>query len=317
MKTRVVSLDIARGLSVIWIVGILHVIGFVVSPESFPEWLLKMIEGLTKSCLATFTYLSGYFVAGRRMSSGKEVYKFFKKRIIRFAVLYFVACILLYFAGIVLSNDVRWFRSINQLVATLIGVSGLIPNFQPATFWYFSMIILFYLFTPYISFAKSNIQKIIRCLIVLSCLLFETVIVGADTRLPFYFIFYACGAFNQSLRILNVKETLIALIIFIPLILIQNLEYYLSVQNLIVSILGMGLILSFSYKISSPKLISFLSFIAYGSMCAYLYHRHLYALIKKMYKGEYWPVYIWPIAVIVVFLMGYAIQSIYDRSLKK
>ena len=217
----------------------------------------------------------------------------------------------------VLSNDVKWFRNINQLIATLIGVSGLIPNCQPATFWYFSMIIFFYLVTPFISFAKSEEQKLIRSLVILCVLSIETIIIDADIRLPFYFLFYAYGAFNQRLRILNSKDTLITLVLFIPFTFTVNLEYYLSIQNLIIGVLGTMLILSVSSKISNPKLISILTFLAYGSMCAYLYHRHFYALIKKLNDGDYWPIYVWPIAIVIVFIMGYIIQLTYDKSLNK
>ena len=314
MKDRIVSFDLARAFCVIWIVGILHVIGYIIDPKLIPSTLVKLLESITVSSLATFTFLSGYFVAGDTAAGRDTVIEFYKKRLIRFAILYTIACASLYIAGIVLSNDVRWFKSFSQLIATLVGLSGLIPNYQPATFWYFSMIILFYLLTPFIMFAKTINKKLSVMALILTVLFVETTITSADIRLPFYFIFYALGALCKNRRIkLVLNNITLSLIMFISLFLTINLEYYLALQNFFIGILGLLLILSLSAKICQAKVVSLLSLVAYGSMCSYLFHRHLYAFIKKIYNGDFWPVYIWPLAVIGIFILGFAIQMAYDK----
>ena len=317
MKNRIVYLDLARAMCVIWIVGILHVIGYVMDPDGIPEIIIKLLESITVSSLATFTFLSGYFVAGKSVHGIHDILLFYKKRLIRFALLYTLACVSLYLAGVILNNPVRWFSSFNQLVATLFGVSGLIPDYQPATFWYFSMIILFYLVSPLIMSARSISRKILMSLVVFVILLVETVVINADVRLPFYFVFYVCGVFCVHDIRFTVKRIIPLLILFLSLSIAINLKYYLALQNFIIGIMGTILILSVSMKISKTKIVPFLSFIAYGSMCTYLFHRHLYSFVKKIYEGDFWPIYICPIVIVIVFIGGYIIQLFYDKLLNR
>lgn len=300
----------------IWIVGILHVIGYLMNPGNLPVWFNRILECFTITCLATFTFLSGHFLCKKVMYTKKDIVNFFKRRFKRFFVLYLIACLSLYLAGILMNNDTLWFRSFQQLVTVLFGLSGLIPGYQPATFWYFSMIILFYIITPLIALQKTYENKITTILIIGIFLIFETLLFKADIRLPFYYIFYCLGG------LWNEKSTLrlnicFQIILLLCLSQVLNLDFYLSIQNFIVGLLGVNLLLSVGKTIKRPILVSFFSFVAYASMCAYLYHRHIYSAVKLLCNKDYWPVMLWPFVVISTFIIGYFIQLIYDKILLK
>lgn len=82
-KKRVIFLDCARALCMIWIVGFWHM-------QEYTNLSLTGIffSNITNGVLATFTLISGYFLGQKNISSIQDTVTFYKKRLLRFYPLF-------------------------------------------------------------------------------------------------------------------------------------------------------------------------------------------------------------------------------------
>lgn len=131
------GIDTARGLCMLYIVGIFHLTQYL----GKNYYLLYNAVGNNIMCasLGTFSFLSGLLLGKKYVfASMKDVLYFYKKRVIRFYPLFIIATLLL------------WFIGMNSLYQSIIGLLGLSPftSNQPMTLWYISMLIVFYFITP-------------------------------------------------------------------------------------------------------------------------------------------------------------------------
>ena len=138
------TLDVARALSVLWIVGILHLTTYIdTSAYSKMEWTV-IFKGMYAS-LATFTFLSGYFLKNKSFGKDGDSYRFYMGRLKRFWIPFFIACTSLYIIGAVVGKP--WFESPQNFVLSLCGLSiFFLP--LPGTLWYMVMLLFFYILTP-------------------------------------------------------------------------------------------------------------------------------------------------------------------------
>lgn len=132
---RDLKYDIARSFAMIWIVGIYHMSEYVSLPLHTQQWA----RIVTWSCLGVFTFISAYFLSGKNtFFNFSDIFLFYKKRLLRFYPLFFVAAITMLLIDF---ND--W----DQTWRGLLGVSSYYAP-QINTLWYISMLIGFYLITP-------------------------------------------------------------------------------------------------------------------------------------------------------------------------
>lgn len=102
MRNRLVLFDITRGLCVIWIVGIWHMNAYLnVECKFFQDgsFTKEMYSMLTNGVLATFTFISGFFMSKNLISELNDVLRFYKKRIIRFMIPLLLSSIILALGG--------------------------------------------------------------------------------------------------------------------------------------------------------------------------------------------------------------------------
>ena len=91
---------------------------------------------LTHSVLATFTLFSGFFLGQKAITA----HEFYKKRLLRFYPLFFLACLLMFIGG-------GGIKSFLQFLMSITGLSVFwLP--QPPTLWYMAMLMVFYVITP-------------------------------------------------------------------------------------------------------------------------------------------------------------------------
>lgn len=159
MKKRILFFDIARTLCVLYIVGFWHMLDYYQLSNEFVN-----CNFITTGVLSCFTFLSGLFL-GKKNISIKE---FYVSRFKRFALLLYVSAISFYVVG--------YIDDVSTLIGTITGLSCFgLP--WARTLWYFSMMILFYLMTPFllykIEYNKSRTVPIVSrgILIYLSLLL--------------------------------------------------------------------------------------------------------------------------------------------------
>lgn len=243
-----------------------------------------------------------------------DVKKFYIKRLFRFFPLFFIACTSLYLAGLFLNHDTLWFRNVYQLLSTLTGISGFIKDGQPATFWYMSMIMLFYILTPFLIYKKVRVYKFIFVFIILSTLV---LLFNGDKRVLFYFIFYSLGIMQLQCIIENKFVFCVIGLIYLLISVYFDISSILTLYNIIVVCIGCICGISFCNMISNKININIIRIVAYSSMSLYLFHRHIFAFAKMLTNGDYWPIWMWPIVIVFAFVFAFYIQLIYDKLINK
>lgn len=269
---REVGMDCSRAVCALYIVGFWHLSEYI----GIDIWNSVTYQA-THGVLATFTFISGYFLGKKKVESIKEIFLFYMKRLAGFYPLFIVACILLYRIGCI--KDSR------QLVLTTFGLSCFVPP-APMTAWYLCMLMNFYFITPIIN---SYATRKARWLIIAATelLLIVTVAYGnADMRLCFYWPFYSAGLLSSTkilVNKVNFKAILSAVIIFLGVsINIGNgigIFSFITSGCIVVFMLNVGQILKNTVLHRSMMLIS------YASMCAYLFHRPIYSLASGYLGG--------------------------------
>ena len=296
-----------RGFCVLWIICIWHLMDYYMALPLRNYIYNTYGVKITQIVLASFTFLSGLFLGRYTINNLKDCYHFYKKRFLRFYLLFFIASILLYF------TPCEWgafYKSPLQLFFSLVGVSAFWDG-MPSTMWYMSMLLFFYLITPII--IQFDIKKrwmMGFCLFVLLWML-DKLYLEMDGRVILYFPFYTLGLClgnPQKIRNMYKRNTLLKLLIVLSICLFGILydNFYL---NYIFILSGIYLFSYLSTKLTpiiSEKLISYIS---YSSLVAYLFHRQIYALFNSFNIPLY-------IAILIIFLISYCIQKCYDLILK-
>lgn len=137
---RNIQFDIARFLCVIWIVGFWHLVEYMNS-DITTCCINSVTRNITNGVLGTFMFISGFFLSKYSFRNKTDVLNFFKKRLNRFYLLFFISAVLMYTFGLI--------PSVGLLFTTIFGLSPFILP-QPPTLWFFCMLIGFYAITPLI-----------------------------------------------------------------------------------------------------------------------------------------------------------------------
>jgi len=133
-----------------------------------------------------------------------------------------------------------------------------------------------------------------------------------DFRYVYYMPFYMMGLYIDPNNFLNIstKFGIHSIVFAIFLLLLGKHHFVLEIIVNLLLIIGSASILSLlSRFVVGAKFRYVVKWISYSSMCAYFFHRQLYALgiISHL------PIYFVPI---LVFAISYYIQVIYDRVIK-
>ena len=307
-KKRNLQLDLARALCVLWIVGFWHLINYLPSEYKLEGNNLVVCKEITYGVLACFTFLSGFFLKKYDFNNINDVIIFYKKRLTRFYPLFVVASFCLFVCG----------SSINQVLFAIIGLSMFVPTPIP-TLWYFSMLLLFYLFTPLLKMKGRSVK--IKVLI--SFFIFLLFVIGylfADQRFIMYLPFYILGLnlSNSYVERLNHYTFILSVALFVAFC-------YIGSDNLAMQIIqaavGVIVILSFCNISYNDKMRVPVTFVAESSMCAYLFHRPVYTvftfLLGKSKPFHYMPIHIAIVAIIALFVVSYFIQRYYNIIINK
>lgn len=321
------ALDIVRALCAVEIVAFWHLGNYLPDEIGYSSVVLHWGKHLTYGCLATFAYLSGFFLKKYTFKERGDVWKFYKKRINRFYYLYFIAVWTLYVGGLIVHES--FFVDFFQVVMALLGLGEFFFPYPP-TIWFFCMIIFFYLITPVVGKQKTKTNKMLMSLIIyLFLLLLEVLsIVSIDERLLIYYPFYFVALILPRSVIDYLQKWWIAIIALMLWIVIVSYISFPAMKGLVMvffNSLFVIFILYLGYSLSKMDfLIRPFFFISYGSMTAYLFHRHFYlgfVWIMNLGSGismrdaALWPWSI-PIVVVVIFVASYFIQINYDKLMR-
>lgn len=306
INNRIVLFDIMKALCVIEIVAFWHMFDY--TPIEADDVLFG--GSLTSTVLAAFTFASGFFLGKKKVSVGK----FYISRLQRFMLPLLVSLLILYMFGVI-----DTFRTV---VFSAIGLSCFIPPMAP-TLWYFSMIILCYLFTPLILWGvgkMNNLERVVNIMIRGLLLFAFMMCIGIQPKVQAYFLFYIFGMVIDLNCIRSVVNTNI--IYKMGGVIAWFLLSYLKVESMVTDALGVMLLICFSNFIethSNDRMKSFFEKIAYTSMFAYLFHREFYQVAKRLLHqmdGSI-PYFAIAITIIMIFVLSYYGQKIYDLTISK
>lgn len=183
MKNRILLFDIMKALCVIEIVAFWHMFDYT----SINADDVMFGGDLTSAVLAAFTFSSGFFLGKKQVDVGT----FYKTRLKRFMLPLLVSLLAFYLFGTI---------SFKTMLFSTIGLSCFIPPMAP-TLWFFSMIILYYLFTPLFLYGIGQMNKTERVVNILtrSFLIYTIfVLLGVDERIQHYFLFYILGMITNN-----------------------------------------------------------------------------------------------------------------------
>ena len=313
MKTnRLTYIDIARALCTIWIVAIWHMFDY------YPNAQIKNhLPIITIGALGCFTFISGLFCGKKNTPP----LKFYQSRIKRFFILLLISCITLY--------PLSFFKGgVLQLLLTISGLSCFLPP-QAPTVWYFSMLIMFYWLTPIILIGSTRnrwfilINGIVIYCIFLICNSFFNI----DTNILKYFPLYILGiltpmSFFENLRHYIAIRKVNGWYLSAICLLILSILIWINSINIVFSIIA-EIVMSFflillGISIQNKYCINIFSLVSFASMCAYLFHRQIYAVFKVLFSNEYCSLPYWclPLMIISVLIISYYIQFLYNKIIK-
>ena len=313
-KKRNTTFDILRALSILWVVAIWHIADYNVFFYNITRYGGYEITILS---LSIFSFLSGFLLSLSNVPSVKKqrlsLYvvsilrfesHFLKKRFVRVVPLLLLAILCL--------NMIDWFYDYKQILYTILGLSLIFPP-APSTLWYISMLLCFYLFTPFLLICKRKNIQFFTSLTLGGVLAVLVVCFGSDERILFYYIFYAGGILINSsfIPILLLHKKIIVPISVIVFVVSVLIDYYNRnwINLFFVSLSGLVLTYYVCKFISNNRFCTKLfSVISYASMAAYLFHRIIYHFFFNILNHPNYPL----VAILFVFICSFYIQKLYD-----
>lgn len=321
---RDLSFDIARALSALWVVGVWHLFCYD-NNMTYAHWTTQQI---TDVFLSVFMFISGYMLGKYRFGKWNDIKVFYKKRLWRFYILYIVASITLYVGGALIGNQM--YASTEQIVLSFLGLNVLFPP-HLGTLWFISMIMFFYLITPLLSFKwKSRVGNYTAAIIIyLFFFLWRELIGYIESYVFLMFPMYALGLILPR-KITNMVKgnwamVIVGLVLFVSLSqtvqVLSHLKLLSLFFNLICLLGGVLFVLGVSEQLACVVFArKVFAWVAYSSLCAYLFHRQVYSVMHSVMKSFGVSINIamlWLLFLPAALICAYLIQKIYDGLLSK
>lgn len=301
-KQRFLYIDIARCVAMLWIVGWWHLIQYSPNYERFS---FQGDEFITNLMLGLFMFLSGLLLGRKEINNWNRVKEFYKNRFLRFYILYAISALTFPVIG--------YNREPALLFTTLTATSSIFLP-QPVTLWFMSMLAFFYLLTPLI---KKQIVLLGGALLLIFIILHFVIHQGVDTRLFLYFPLYVsglgCAQIRTFYKIIGTKICLALSFVLSCLLFYFTLRYSWMVYVFVPA--GVVFVLSLSHMIEFEFLKPVVSFLAFSSLCAYLFHRQIYAAvcIGLEFLGFNHPLWVCFLLLFpICILCSYFLQKMYD-----
>lgn len=316
-QARDIQFEYVRVIATLWIVGVWHMPPYVDTHPSMT--IMGWSVGYVTTCmLATFMFMSGYFLSKYTFETKTEIVSFYKKRLTRFFPLFFLSALLLYRLG--------FNPHFNQFIFTVTGLSSYFGH-QSMTIWFISMLFSFYMVTPLVVRGLEKIKYGMwakACIVVLFSIAFIYALsctpLDYDVRLSYTMPFYGLGlVFGRETIIKTVSSKWYALVMSAALLCALHKfdilgETYLHIDTVVAIVLFFCVCYWLKY-LPLGKVITLLS---YATMAMYLFHRPIFHLTNKYvlntYECNLTEFYI--ILMPIMIFLSYVIQLSYDFSIK-
>ena len=113
---RLVSVDCARALCMLFVIGVYHMKGSYLENPGLTPALTRMIVPV----LATFTAISAWFTGRKRMGSPADAVAFYRSRLVRVYPFFLLSCLTLYVVSLAVG---KYIHGLKQLILTLLGLA--------------------------------------------------------------------------------------------------------------------------------------------------------------------------------------------------
>lgn len=271
---RYLPFDLVRAICVLYIVCFWHLNSYLSDQYVFCGETLRFLHCVTESILGAFTFLSGFFLKRYVISSFRDVLSFYSKRLKRFYFLLLLSA---------LTYLVLKWLTVPQFLQVMTGTNLLFGD-AVGTLWYFSMLILFYILTPLLSFKRNEFKwwLPLSSLSVFGVFCILVHFTEADYRLLLYFPCYIIGLLTNRLLENNKVNAALLLLAVISYAIVYVLNLHdKTVFGIIMTQFGVWAIILLSVIICSSRCSAPITFISTASMVVYLFHRQVFSLCKS------------------------------------
>ena len=315
LTTRNTAIDLIRGASVLYIVGYWHLFNYT---GAFPGYYNPLTLRLTVIILAVFVLVSGYLIGAKAIDPGRNnIVNFYKTRLLRIYPPFLLAILLFYFLNIA---DIPTLAKSAALLSMFVGPA-------PPTLWFVTMILLFYIVAPLLIHLSGNVTRyvLVCALLVTGMLVGATLLNTVDARLVIY-----CPAFVAGVLLARHKVWLYGMNMGVMALLfvasvgisagnIAPVEH--SFLSIPLALVGSLLVLAVAAK-SEERVGRYgsITFLSYASFFMYLFHRPVYAVLRRMYfptSGALQIVYLVAVCLPCIVAVSAMAQRAYDRLLLK
>lgn len=307
------SADLLRAVLVVYVVGYLHLGGYIGSGELHVHWSTVAV---TNVVLGTFTFLSGYMLGvwvGPLDIRGLS--RFYKRRFLRIYPLYLLAL------G---AFVIVWLTDPLSALKAALGLSMFLPP-APMTLWYVAMIVVCYALAPLLVMPAVGRAVTYGVMAWGLMLAYGFVMVEMDHRILTQFAAFAGGVMCRRLgwreRWRHRPWPLASSFALSMLAAVMSLGYpmlgaVIAVPSVVLGPLLLMVLADRSRFAGEPGAL--VRSLAYVSFSAYLFHRVFFELLKRV---------VWPadlsLQLVVLVLLGLPliwvgsafIQWSYDRLL--
>jgi len=193
VPTRNQAIDLLRALSILWIVGFWHLLGYAPAVDGYKN---DVTHRLTVMVLGLFVLIAGHLIGRSGIRGWGDIVAFYRRRLIRIYPPYLLALALFGLCGLLEAG---------QFLPAAVLVSSFGDD-PPGTLWYIAMLVVFYLLAPFLLLLRERLVPTrplvggliaAGLLIALSTALGLTVS-GVDPRLFLYFPAFVVGLLVSS-----------------------------------------------------------------------------------------------------------------------
>jgi peptidoglycan/LPS O-acetylase OafA/YrhL len=313
VRGRDVSIDLLRAACILYIVGYWHLVPYT---EAFPGYANSITEGIKDTALGTFVFCSGVLLAGRPIALMRvSLVAFYQRRVLRIYPLYAIALLLFGAVGLA-DRDV--------ILNAMLLLSMFKPP-APYTLWFVSMIMTFYLVTPFlVRLADYPRLYLLASLVIILCaVIIHQETHPLDTRLIQYLpCFLVSIAYKRVVRLEQLirSRAAVLLALFIPAFYLYQLQYgagsVAALGRIPAVLIGTLLLFHAAALLAGRCNARAVVWVSYASFCTYLFHRVIFQMSIDLYypaEGYARLVYLLGVVLPATVVISYYAQLAYDR----
>ncbi|HYP03935.1 MAG TPA: acyltransferase [Cyanobium sp.] len=186
-RLRSHAIDLLRALSILWIVGFWHLLGYAPAVDGYKNGLTHRI---TVVVLGLFVLIAGHLIGRAGIRSGADIVAFYQKRLIRIYPPYLLALLLYALCGLLEAGQ---FLPAALLVSSFGGD-------PPGTLWYIAMLVVFYLLAPFLLLLRERLGAgiVAAALLITVSMVLGVLVPQVDPRLFLYFPPFVVGLLVSS-----------------------------------------------------------------------------------------------------------------------